>query len=161
MVTRRCHQMARAQNAHDLVHVILIRAENRHAAAHLGHQSLACIAVEHLHAHAHKEYGTLLAETRDGSCESRNISGVGSIDFTPGFVKINRAVMALFVRACYCSCSGLCQGRFHWPPKWIDRAGDKHWRVAVPSRIAQSFFTILRTARLKRPCRVRTMFRGD
>src|SRR5579864_3265419 len=95
------------QNAHDFVHVILIGTENRYAAANLLGKALARIAVEHLHAHAHKKYRVPFAESRYSSGEGGNISRVGGIDFAPGPVKINRAVMTLFIRAHDCSRSGL------------------------------------------------------
>ena len=95
---RRKHPVARAQNAHHLVHVELVGAKTRRAAQFCGHP-LASVAVQHLHRDQHGKHGARLAIIVDARSPSPKDISRKRRPLPRPSVKINRAVVALLVCA--------------------------------------------------------------
>ena len=92
---------------------------------------------------------------------AREIFFVGGVHFRAGAMKIDRAVVAFLVGACYRVRDPFCKRRAYGPPERIDGANGEHGRRAVPAGIAQGFAAVFGAERFERPRGVRAEFGGD
>ncbi len=92
------HAIAGAQNAHNLVHVKLVRREHGRAPDFVGH-TLTSIAIEHFHRDHHGKHGARFAIALHTPCHGGEIFFISGIDCFTSAMKINRAVVAFLVRA--------------------------------------------------------------
>src|SRR5712692_2790742 len=98
MIARRHDQVPAAEDAHELVHVILVGGEYGRAAQPLRH-GLAGALVQALHGDNDGKHGVPAAEGLYRARECIEIAAISGIYLWSGGVKVDRAVMTFAVCA--------------------------------------------------------------
>src|SRR5262249_39079915 len=138
VIARRNHVRALPQDRNNLVHVVVVRGENRRA-RYLCCDIAAGDCVEPFHRYKNCENAMLLLEGFRGFHVAIDVLFEFSIYFRSGLVEIDGTVLAVFVRARCDARQILCNGSFYRPDKWMDWTKNEDWSFFVPAGFAQHF----------------------
>src|SRR5215813_13826876 len=128
--------MAGAENAHQFVHRVSIRRQDRNTTQAL--RDLSCrTCIETLSCCHHDEDVMPFAESVDGVADGGQIMCVFTVSFRAGVVKVRPSVMARLVRPGSFKGNRLTDGRAHWPLEWINWANDENWLLTIPAVVAK------------------------
>ena len=158
MVARRHHHVTGAQNRHQLIHVVLIGAEYRHATQPISNPA-AGFRIEALGGGEDSKYVVFFSEHVHSVSDRIQVTLIRSFDLGAGVVKVERTVVAVFAGTRGCMGKVTAKRSFDRPPERVDWADDKHSTTAIPAFFAQRLMTVFRTVRLESPCGISTELR--
>ena len=149
-----------AKNGDELVHVVIVGGENREA-WNLFDDGAAGDGVEALGCGENGEHAMVLLKRACRGDETVDVVLEFAIGLRAGCVKINGAVLAIFVSAGGDAGHIFGERSFYWPDERMNRTENEHGCFFVPTRFAQSFAAVGIGMRFERPGGVCSEFRRD